>query len=264
MNPQIFSINDFHSLRFKLDRSICVGQTQLNQHAYILSKLIDLDSDLWRLWGYNNFKRKKFAVLGKKMKCARTSLWFAYYDFDDLADHVNLNFSIEKNGFYIDINAELKKSFRRLIENIKKNTPQFNSLINNIKFYITTILWTKLPLMPENINDNYWKEIFNICKAEIDGKNILNKVDQIIQNFDKYKEEMIFEVENNPRCSPDATNYVKKTYNGRKMNPWSRCVIRIRHFIDKDEALKMNRRNFVDYTIDISKEFKRIIDFANT
>jgi len=75
---------------------------------------------------------------------------------------------------------------------------------------------------------------------------------------------MIKEVENNYKYSLKDTRYVKKTYSGnKKMHPLSFCVIRFRYLIKKNYILLMKREDLLKRIIMVSKEFKKLINFAN-
>lgn len=218
-----FDEEDFSSLTFLLDYD---NEQRVQQLRKILTKIKKLDLELWEKWGKLNFLSKKFGRITKKGE----GIWFAYYSHEDKASHANLNFVIHSDGFYIDVNAETSKSFRRFVDSIKKRNNQFDYLINNIRFDFKVVLWTKLPLAPERQNKFYWKEIYEITKKNINSKNILKKIDLIEQNFEQIVKKMISEVESSYKYSPDNTKYTKyfkRTYiSGRKIKkPLSSCVI---------------------------------------
>lgn len=253
-----FDEGDFSSLTFLPDYD---NEQRVQQLRKILTKIKKIHLELWEKWGKLNFKESKFGKITKKGE----NIWFAYYSHEDKASHANLNFVIYSDGFYIDVNAETSRSFRQFVDSIKKRNNQFNSLINNIRFDFKVVLWTKLPLAPERQNRFYWKEICEIAKKNINSKNILNKIDLIEQDFEQIVKKMISEVESSYKYSTDNTKYFKRTYiSGRKTKkPLSSCVIRFRYLINKDRILGMERKNLIKEIIEVSKEFKKIIDFIN-
>lgn len=252
-----FSSEDFTPLLASIETDEEEGY---QQRYNVLLKLKKIHSKLWQQWGKYKFIDYKITPLTKKGE----GLWFGYYNFKDKANHTNLNFSLNNDGFYIDVNAELKKSTTRFISNINKEMTHFDKLLGEIHFDYFLELFIKLPLKPESANDFYWKPIFKLQKMEISSKNIISKINHIEENFEQFKKDMIGEVEN--KYSAKNTDYIKNTYcgiNSRKMNPLSFCVIRLRYRINQQELLTKDRKTFFSEIIKVSEIFRKIIDFAN-
>jgi hypothetical protein len=239
------------------------NEQRLQQLYRIMSKLKKLHIDLWERWGKYNFIEKKFGQVRQNSEV----LWFGYYNFNDLAKHTNLNFTINKEGLFIDVNAEISTSFKKFLNNINKNISQFDSLFEKAKFNYFVELSTKLPLGPEVSNRFYWKSAYVIPQSEVNGRSILEKISQIKDNFPEYVDKMIAEVENNSKYTLNDTAYVKRRYFGKNcknMNPKSFCVMRVRHLIGKDTIVGMDREALLEQIIKVSDGFKEVSRFANS
>lgn len=207
----------------------------------------------------------QFGKIKENIEC----LWFAHNYFEDRAHHTNLIFTLESDGFYIDVNAELSGSLETFLRNIESKPDQFNSLLNGIPFDFEIAIWTKLPLQPEKFNKFHRYLIDEIIgQRNLDIATwVLDKVNNIKEHFGEYTRKMI---ENCKRKrGEDSIKWYVEAYGDgtkkgkREKNPLSSCVLRIRHFIPKDEILNMNKENLLKRIGDVAKQFKSLIEFAN-
>lgn len=255
-----FTPEDFEAFAYNYNAN---AEELLQQHRSVSVKLEKLRVALWNEWGKRDYAEYKKSPVKKNAD----GLWFGFYSHKDKANHTNLNFTLSKEGFYIDVNAELRESFNRFLNKIEQKSSEFDLLTCKISVDYHVELYTKLPLKPESANHFYWKKIDTLSADKTSAAAILNKVKHIEKKFNQYKAQMIKEVEaNREKYSFRDTVYVKKRYCGKncnKMSPRSFCVIRFRHLINKDEAILLDRTELGKRVLKVSKAFKGIIDFAN-
>lgn len=269
-----FNQEDFYVLKFDKNAGKEVKEIREENLRLLRNKLKLLDLEL-RSKKYIEEPpyEPQFGVIREEIEC----LWFAHNYFEDRAHHTNLNFTLESDGFYIDVNAEVADSFRKFLANIKKQPNQLNSLLSGIPFDFEVAIWTKLPLQPEKANRFHWYLIDKITgKRNLDiSKWIVDKVDDIKLNFNEYTRKMIEDCK--LKKGEESIKWYVKNYvdgikkvkrNGvkklmRRRNPLSSCALRIRHVIPKDEILKMQKIEFLSRVSNVAGQFRQIIDFAN-
>ena len=257
-----FSKEDFLSLSYFPGCSHQQEERRLESHRNLKNKLAKIDHAIWPRLSYYG---KKFGRVRKK----REFLWWAYYPSPDMTKTMCLNFFLGKHGLHALANAELTKPFTRVLKNIRDRSDEFDELMQSLQldenFY--ALIYTRLPLLPENNDNFYIKKQFRIPKADITADAIISAIEFIEENFDTIIKEMLSDVESSPYYDGKKdTQYFRKTFcgpNAKVKQPLSSCIIRFNYLFPKDEIVALPFEQLTQDILDVEHELRKVIEFAN-
>lgn len=217
------------------------------------------------IWPNVDYYEKKFGRMRKKSEY----LWWAYYPSPEITISTCLNFFLGKHGLHVLANAELTKPFNRMLKNIRDHSDEFDELMRSLQlnenFY--ALIYTRLPLLPENTDTYYIKRQFRIPKGDITASAITSAIESIEDNFDSIVKEMLSDVESSPYYdSKKDTRYFRTTFcgpNAKVKKPLSSCIIRFNYLFPKDEIVALPFEQFTQDILDVEREIRKIIEFAN-
>ena len=256
------SKEDFLTLFYPPGCSRQQEESRLESHHNLIEKLAKIDQAIWPKL---NYYEKKFGRVRKK----REYLWWAYYPSPDITKSMCLNFFLGKHGLHVLANAELTKPFTRVLKNIYDRSDEFDELMESLQldenFY--ALIYTRLPLLPENTDNFYIKKQFRISKADITANAITSAIEFIEENFDTIIKEMLCDVESNPYYDGKKdTQYFRTTFcgpNAKVKKPLSSCIIRFNYLFPKDKIVALPFEQLAQDILDVEHELRKIIEFAN-
>lgn len=259
----LFDKSDFDLLKYDPSED---AEPNLQQLGLLKERLEVLNDEAWSRFGTKHYADRRSGKIQPRNEC----LWFGYYMLDkpnaSLTDFPNLNFTLNQQGIRIDVNAETRTAFNRSVRKIRNNPYEFNKVIEKPGSDVGVDLYTKLPLRPCIANVFYWKHIAHLSDS-IDAQRIIEKVDDIEENFVRLRSDMVAEVGGSPKYSDRDLNFVRKHYLGtdaKTMNPLSFCVIRFNHTIDKQDILDKGCGTLAQQIVDVSKNLHELAVFLNT
>jgi len=212
-----------------------------------------------------DYYEKKIGRARKK----REFLWGAYYPSPDITKSMCLNFFLGKHGLHVLANAELTKPLIRVLKSIHDHNDEFDELMRSLQlndnFY--ALIYTRLPLLPENTDNFYIKKQFRISKANITANAITSAIGYIEENFDSIIKEMLSDVESSPSYDGKKdTQYFRTTFcgpNAKVKKPLSSCIIRFNYLFPKDEIVALPFEQLTQNILDVERELRKIIEFVN-
>ena len=257
------SEEDFLSLSYSPGCSHQQEESRLESHRNLMEKLAKIDQAIWPKL---NYYEKKFGRVRKK----REFVWWVYHPSPDITKSMSLNFFLGKHGLHALANAELTKPFTRVLKNIHDRNDEFDKLMESLQldenFY--ALIYTRLPLLPENTDNFYIKKQFRIPKVDITADTIISAIEFIEDNFDKIIREMLSDVESSPYYDGKKdTQYFRKTFcgpNAKVKKPLSSCIIRFNYLFPKDEIVALPFEQLTQDILDVERDLRKVIEFANS
>jgi hypothetical protein len=253
-----FTEDDFRAFKHPKKGGSYNADERLDRLKKVKNKILKLDRQIWERL---SFKEKRFGRVNQLYEY----LWFGYYP--NTIEWINLNFFMGKFGFHIVANAEKKDTFSKYYKQLKKYPEKFDRLIPDIDLDFNVLLYTQLPLQPEIQGNYYMKRVARIPKQEITATKILNEIESIKGNLDKYKIIMFEEIKRDPlKNSQKNIDYLSKTFFGEKKQKMifnSKCALRFNYLIPRTRVINMEHDELIANIIQGSIEMKKLVDFGN-
>jgi hypothetical protein len=198
-----------------------------------------------------------------------TGAWFGWFAKDKSSKPANLNFTIQRAGLLIEINAEIKPASEMVLKKIA-DFPQefdghFGKLING-----QVLLWHRISMKPESANDFEWiplpysKDLSRPYSENLgSAAGILQQKEEADAFFMRKNRRAVWKyVEKHlKKFQRHDLKYAKKWVEG---NPRSALLaFRVRKCIPLEELVSMNYKQIVGRVEDELAQLKPLLEFFN-
>ena len=238
-----------------------------------LEKISSIQRNLLKLHGYLKEEMGKLSLQFKKGKIPQnaTVVWFGWFDSLDkkkTEELANLNFTIQKEGLFIEINAETKPVSERVFKKIESQPQKFDELLGKIGK--NAYLWQRVAMRPTNTNDFEWMPLSlgpNLFSSIPEGlssaKEILDLKDKANEFFSKSDRGLVWApiAKHLERVKRSGVEFAEKWVKGNLRQ--ASLVLRIRTSISAKEMDQMDHIQLRDRVKGELKKLEPLLRFLN-